>query len=105
MARRVGWRLVGDWRCAAGATEAPHVGQNAALGGVFCWHRGHVMPKPPDGRDNVGSEPWAETNRPRLAWSRTPRRVVTRLGRPGREPRCEGAPSQAVHHAGYEGEG
>jgi len=33
------------------------------------------MPKPPSSRDGERSEAWAETTRPRLAWSRTGRRV------------------------------
>src|SRR5215813_9589021 len=49
----------------------PHSSQNFATARFSCWHRGHVMPEPPSGRVGGRSEPWAETNRPRLAWSRT----------------------------------
>src|SRR5215831_10865258 len=49
----------------------PHARQNLACDGLSCWHRGHVMPEPPSGRGGERSERWAETNRPRLAWSRT----------------------------------
>ena len=31
---------------------------------------------PPSGRDGKRSEPWAETNRPRVAWSRTRHRIT-----------------------------
>src|SRR5262245_27333086 len=51
--------------------DTPHGRQNLACEGLSCWHRGHVMPEPPSGRVGERSEPWAETNRPRLAWSRT----------------------------------
>src|SRR5215472_4401008 len=49
----------------------PHARQNLACEGLSCWHRGHFMPEPPGSRVGGRSEPWAETNRPRLAWSRT----------------------------------
>src|SRR5215813_13707077 len=50
---------------------SPHARQNLACEGLSCWHRGHVMPEPPSGRVGERSEPWAETNRLGLAWSRT----------------------------------
>jgi len=37
------------------------------------------MQEPPSGQVGERSEPWAETNRPRLAWSRT-RSSGSRLG-------------------------
>src|SRR5215475_14237225 len=49
----------------------PHSRQKLACEGLSYWHPGHVMPEPPSGRGVGRSEPWAETNRPRLAWSRT----------------------------------
>src|SRR5215469_7914610 len=49
----------------------PHSPQNFIVGRFSCWHRGHVMPEPPSGRGVGRSEPWVETNRPRLVWSRT----------------------------------
>src|SRR5215471_15635885 len=59
---------------------APQATHRRALEGFACWHRGHFMPKPPNHRIGERSEPWAETNRPRLAWSRT-RSDKSRLGR------------------------
>src|SRR5215470_399194 len=59
------------WIEAAASTGVPHSRQNLAWGGLSCLHPGHVMPEPPSGRVGERSEPWAETNRPRLAWSRT----------------------------------
>src|SRR5262249_60137744 len=55
----------GRWR------GVPHSPQNFIVGRFSCLHRGHVMPKPPGSRGGERSEPWAETNRLRLAWSRT----------------------------------
>src|SRR5262249_36057251 len=49
----------------------PHARQNLACEGLSCLHPGHVMPEPPSGRCDRRSEPWAETNRPGLVWSRT----------------------------------
>src|SRR5262247_937701 len=39
------------------------------------------MPKPPSSRVGERSEPWAETNRPRLAWSRTRSPAPVQTGR------------------------
>src|SRR5215470_5423100 len=58
---------------------ALHSSQNFAAARFSCWHRGHVMPEPPSGRVGERSEPWAETTRPGLAWSRT-RSLGPRLG-------------------------
>src|SRR5215467_13643519 len=63
----------GRWR------GVPHSPQNFIAGRFSCWHRGHVMPEPPSGRVGERSEPWAETTRPGLAWSRT-RSLGPRLG-------------------------
>src|SRR5262245_40228759 len=61
-----GWVFAsGCWR------GVPHSSQNLAATRFSCWQRGHVMPEPPSGRVGEGSELWAETNRPRPAWSRT----------------------------------
>src|SRR5215467_6122634 len=51
--------------------ELAHSRQNLACTGFSVWHREHLMPEPPSGRGGKGSERWAETNRPGLAWSRT----------------------------------
>src|SRR5262245_45656757 len=55
----------GRWR------GVPHSPQNFIVGRFSCWHQGHVMPEPPSGQVGERSEPWAETTRPRLGWSRT----------------------------------
>src|SRR5215813_1467978 len=57
----------------------PHARQKSACEGLSYWHRGHFMPEPPSGRVGERSEPWAETTRPGLAWSRT-RSHGSRLG-------------------------